>query len=182
MELEQPRRGRHEQVDPFLLQHPLLRHDGGSAEHHPDAQLREPRVIPGVRLDPSGQLARRGENQGSQASGSFEQPGQGGQDEGGRLARAGLGRGNQIVAAQDDRDGLALDRGRLDEARSAHALDDRGWQAQRRERHETSTWVRGSGDLQASQATPLGPGGAQIRGPDGAEQRRTQRRLGALPG
>ena len=42
------------------------------------------------------------------ACGRFEQPLQDGQHEGGRLARARLGAGEQVAAGEDERDGFAL--------------------------------------------------------------------------
>ena len=60
---------------------------------------------------------------------------QDGQQEGGRLAGAGLGGGDEVAAGEDGRDGLGLDGRGLGVAHLADGLDQDGVQAEGFERH-----------------------------------------------
>ena len=133
--VEEPARRGDEQFDagPQRL---LLRSHRRAAHDDADPQRRVVRQAQQHVVDLLGQLARRREDQRlGHAVRHAEEPVQDRQQEGGGLAGAGLGGGDQVAAGQDGRDGLGLDRRRLGVAHVARRLHRAGMQAQGLERH-----------------------------------------------
>ena len=82
------------------------------------------------------QLARRGEDQSTGLpAAAGEQPVEDGQHEGGGLAAAGHGAGEQVAAGEAGGNAVALDGRRLGEARVGHAAQEVRMKIERRETH-----------------------------------------------
>ena len=136
--VEQPARRGDDQLDagPQRL---LLRPHRRAADHDAAAQRRVVGQGQQHVVDLLGQLARRREDERlGDVAGAVEKPVQDRQEEGGGLAGAGLGGGDEVAAGEDHGDGLRLHRRRLGVAHVARGLHQRGMQAQFGERHEGS--------------------------------------------
>ena len=96
-------------------------------------------------MDLGSQFAGRGQDQGARPARAVDRLWRGaqvlqqGQDEGGSLAGTGLGAGQQVVAGQDQRDGLLLDRGGGLVALLGQGTQQEGRKAQGFERHRESS-------------------------------------------
>src|SRR5439155_21973738 len=109
--------------------------DPNTAVLDPDSKIRESRVIARVRFHLSRELPRRRQHERPEAPGAAEQSRQDGEDERGRLSGSGLGRADHVLALENDRDGLALNRRGLDVSRRPHPFDDERREPERGEWH-----------------------------------------------
>ena len=101
----------------------LLRAHGGAAHQQADAQRRVVGQAQADVVDLLGQLAGgRDDQRPGRAAGQAQELVQDRQQEGGRLAGAGLGGGDEVAAGEDGRDGLGLDGRRLGVAHFAGGL------------------------------------------------------------
>ncbi len=120
-----------------------LRIDANAAENHGAAQAKPAAVILDVLPDLGRQLASRGQHQCADRSGprrllAGRQALQHRQRKTGGLAGAGLGRGQHVLAGQNDRDGLLLNGRRGVIAVRRHGTTQLGAQAESRKRHTDS--------------------------------------------
>ena len=135
LQVEQAAGCGHQQVDApaQLLELGLVAHaavDGG------DALAGVLGAVAGHVLDLAGQLAGGGDHEGADgcACATAHQL-QGGQDEGGRLAGAGLGAAQDVTAGEGEGDGLFLDGGGFGVAEALDSLEEAWFQAEVGETH-----------------------------------------------
>ena len=133
LQVEQATGGGHQEVDApaQLLDLGLVAH---AAVHGGDALAGVLRAVAGHVFDLAGQLAGGGDHRVPMRAASAHQL-QSGQDEGGRLAGAGLGAAEDVTAGQGERDGLFLDGGRFGVAEAFDSLEQAWFQAKVGETH-----------------------------------------------
>ena len=98
----------------------------------------------GVTTRAAGRLARSGVLPAPSASAGSRDALQGGQDEGGRLAGAGLGATQEVASLQGERDGLLLDGGGVYVAEVLYSPEEAWFQAKFSETHKAVAPCRAS--------------------------------------